>query len=87
MQCQYIYLFPKQIAQRLNSTNRARRLLAAKDVFSGTSTPTLRSGLYIVRSLSATNDEQLFVLYWPQDTTWDDTATSSVQRNRVTFIR
>ncbi|KIM92371.1 hypothetical protein PILCRDRAFT_417 [Piloderma croceum F 1598] len=38
-------------------------------------------------SLALTADEQLYVLYWPQDTTWDDSALSSVRRNRVTFMR
>ena len=75
------------MAQFLNSFDRAHELLAVKDSFSGTSNPTLRSGLYIVRSFSATNEEQLFVLYWPQETTWDDSAASSIRRNRVTFIR
>jgi hypothetical protein len=28
-----------------------------------------------------------YVIYWPEDSTWDDSATSSVSRNRVTFIR
>jgi hypothetical protein len=67
--------------------DRAQKLLAAKDDFSGTSNPTLRSGLYIVRSFNTNDDGQLFVLYWPQETTWNDSAVSSVRRNRVTFIR
>lgn len=28
-----------------------------------------------------------YVIFWPQDTTWDDDAISSVARNRVTFMR
>jgi hypothetical protein len=71
----------------LNYADRSQKLLAAKDDFSGTSVPTLRSGLYIVRSSNRNNDEQLFILYWPQDTTWNDSADLSVQRNRVTFVR
>ena len=31
--------------------------------------------------------EQMFVIYWPEDTTWDDDAVSAVRKNRVTFIR
>jgi len=65
----------------------AQKLLTAKENFSGTSSPTLRSGLYIVRSSNMNYGEQLYVLYWPQETTWDDSAVSSVRRNRVTFIR
>jgi hypothetical protein len=71
----------------LSGMGRSKKLLAVTDEYSGASMPTLRSGLYIVRSFNAKKDGELFVLYWPQETTWDDTATSSVQRNRVTFIR
>ncbi|KAG1723067.1 hypothetical protein EDD22DRAFT_790202, partial [Suillus occidentalis] len=50
--------------------------------------PSLRSGLYIVRTnCEATSDEQLFIVYWPEDATWDDSAPSSVKRTRVTFMR
>ncbi|THG96228.1 hypothetical protein EW026_g5569, partial [Hermanssonia centrifuga] len=28
-----------------------------------------------------------YAIYWPEDSTWDDDAVSSVQRNRVTFMR
>jgi len=53
---------------------------------------TLITGLYIVRadlnrdSMSIA-DERYYVIYWPEDTTWDDSAASSVCRNRVTFMR
>jgi hypothetical protein len=49
--------------------------------------PILRSGLYVVRSFVSDAEEQAYVLYWPEDTTWDDQAISTVQRNRVTFMR
>ncbi|KAF9231472.1 hypothetical protein BU15DRAFT_68308 [Melanogaster broomeanus] len=49
--------------------------------------PTLRSGLYVLRHLRRQGDEELFVIYWPEDTTWNDSASSSVCRNRVTFMR
>jgi hypothetical protein len=49
--------------------------------------PILRSGLYVVRSFVSGAEEQAYVLYWPEDTTWDDQAVSTVQRNRVTFMR
>jgi hypothetical protein len=48
---------------------------------------TLTSGLYIVRSSVSMAKEQAYVLYWPEDTTWDDQAISSVRRNRVMFMR
>ena len=53
----------------------------------GRSEPVLRSGLYVVRSFVPTSKEQAYVVYWPEDTTWDDRAASHVQRNRVTFMR
>lgn len=63
----------------------ARLLLDAKDDSNG---PRLRSGLYFVRmSLPSTAEEQLFVVYWPEDTTWNDNAISTVRKNRITFIR
>ncbi|KAG0701346.1 hypothetical protein DFH29DRAFT_990130 [Suillus ampliporus] len=55
---------------------------------SSVSMPSLRSGLYIVRTAcDATPDQQIFLIYWPEDSTWDDSAASSVRRNRVTFMR
>ncbi|KAG2051772.1 hypothetical protein BDR06DRAFT_958570 [Suillus hirtellus] len=55
---------------------------------SSVSKPSLRSGLYVVRTnCEATSDEQMFVIYWPEDATWDDSAPSSVKRTRVTFMR
>lgn len=63
----------------------ARLLLAAKDDSPGRK---LRSGLYFVRmTLPSGAEEQLLVVYWPEDTTWDDNAVSAVRKNRVTFIR
>jgi hypothetical protein len=49
--------------------------------------PILRSGLYVVRSFVSPAEEQAYVLYWPEDSTWNDQAVSTVQRNRVTFMR
>ncbi|KAI0253468.1 hypothetical protein BJV78DRAFT_1153084 [Lactifluus subvellereus] len=64
----------------------ARFLQAPSD--SDGSRSTLSSGLYIVRA-NTTNlaDERHYVIYWPEETTWNDSATSSVLRNRVTFMR
>jgi len=51
-------------------------------------TPHLRSGIYFVQPPSPShNDPRVFVIYWPEETTWDDDAISSVKRNRVTFMR
>ncbi|KAF8607193.1 hypothetical protein BDV93DRAFT_303052 [Ceratobasidium sp. AG-I] len=51
----------------------------------------LRSGLYLV--LQPDDDpngpsNKAYIVYWPEDSTWDDqAASSSVRRNRVTFMR
>ncbi|KAI0250873.1 hypothetical protein BJV78DRAFT_1393001 [Lactifluus subvellereus] len=66
--------------------NAACLLLAPTDV--GDPKSTLSSGLYIVRAETTDSmDERHYVIYWPEDTTWDDSATSSVCRNRMTFMR
>ncbi|KAG2116832.1 hypothetical protein DEU56DRAFT_984881 [Suillus clintonianus] len=62
--------------------------LVANHSDSSVSKPSLRSGLYVVRTNGeAPSGEQLFIIYWPEDATWDDSAPSSVKRNRVTFMR
>ncbi|CAE6457334.1 unnamed protein product [Rhizoctonia solani] len=51
----------------------------------------LPSGLYLAlplnREIKEPNIEHAYILYWPEDSTWDDKAISSVCRNRVTFMR
>ncbi|KAI0302831.1 hypothetical protein B0F90DRAFT_1809754 [Multifurca ochricompacta] len=66
--------------------NTARLLLAPAGT--GSSRLTLSSGLYVVRA-NATDltDERHYVIYWPEDSTWSDSAASPVRRNRVTFMR
>lgn len=64
--------------------NSASLLCTLEDDARGSGTPVLRSGLYFLRSQI---DLVIYVIYWPQDTTWDDCAISSVARNRVTFMR
>lgn len=68
--------------------NTAQQLLVPRNgQASGNSEPVLRSGLYVVRSFVSTSEEQAYVVYWPEESTWDDRAASPVQRNRVTFMR
>ncbi|KAI0297435.1 hypothetical protein BC826DRAFT_166673 [Russula brevipes] len=68
--------------------NTARKLLIPQDGYTTKDAgPILRSGLYVVRSFVPTAEEQAYVLYWPEDTTWNDQAASTIQRNRVTFMR
>ncbi|KAF8607199.1 hypothetical protein BDV93DRAFT_591195 [Ceratobasidium sp. AG-I] len=51
----------------------------------------LRTGLYLILPLGnetrASHVHQAYLLYWPEESTWDDRAISSVRRNRVTFMR
>jgi hypothetical protein len=76
------------VAESLHRIHRAERLLALqRDCTAEGADPILRSGLYIMRTLTSTEEEQSYVFYWPEDTTWDDNAVSTVQRNRVTFMR
>ncbi|KAF8548833.1 hypothetical protein OG21DRAFT_1489038 [Imleria badia] len=65
----------------------AKQLLIDSESDAGTQSA-LRSGLYIITTPGPIRGaRQIFVLYWPEETTWDDFATSSVRRNRITFMR
>jgi hypothetical protein len=76
------------VAKSLRLISRARKLLVPRrDYTTRDADPVLRSGLYIIRTFTSTSEEQTYVLYWPEDTTWEDNAVSTVQRNRVTFMR
>ncbi|CAL1701264.1 unnamed protein product [Somion occarium] len=50
----------------------------------GRAGPGLRSGLYALRPHTGSI---IYVIYWPEETTWNDDAISAVQRNRITFMR
>ncbi|KIK82025.1 hypothetical protein PAXRUDRAFT_832450 [Paxillus rubicundulus Ve08.2h10] len=86
-----IYGSKEEIVRFLCSIGRIDEDLA-QELLESTSNPTslkpnLRSGLYVLRHMRRPGDEELFVIYWPEDTTWDDSASSNVSRNRVTFMR
>ncbi|KAF8840150.1 hypothetical protein BDN67DRAFT_904164 [Paxillus ammoniavirescens] len=86
-----IYGSKEEIVRFLCSIDRIDDNIA-QELLQSTSNPTslkpiLRSGLYILRHLRRPGDEELFVIYWPEDTTWDDSASSNVCRNRATFMR
>jgi hypothetical protein len=75
-------------AESLPRMYRERKLLVPeRDYTSKGAEPILRSGLYIIRTSTAATEEQTYVVYWPEDTSWDDNAVSMVQRNRLTFMR
>ncbi|KIM19859.1 hypothetical protein M408DRAFT_334238 [Serendipita vermifera MAFF 305830] len=61
-------------------------LLRSRDEASGISCPALRPGLYLVDPVDG-DDDLTYVIFWPEDGTWDDGAISSVSRNRTTFMR
>ncbi|KAI9455150.1 hypothetical protein BJY52DRAFT_1224767 [Lactarius psammicola] len=83
-----IVRFLREINAVDDNTDSAQKLLTRENGHTtGSSEPVLISGLYIVRSFLSTSNEQAYVVYWPEDTTWDDRAASPVQRNRVTFMR
>src|SRR5260221_5319936 len=50
--------------------------------------PALSSGLYVIAP-AHTNipHDHHYVIYWPEDSTWDDSAASSVRQNKVMFMR
>ncbi|KAG8930696.1 hypothetical protein FRC01_002390, partial [Tulasnella sp. 417] len=66
-------------------------LLLVEDDVSINMRPSLRSGIYVISS--TTPDDSLaetlvrYAIYWPEETTWNDDATGSVRKNRVTFMR
>ncbi|KAG8926003.1 hypothetical protein FRC01_009457, partial [Tulasnella sp. 417] len=66
-------------------------LLLVDDEVSINMRPSLRSGIYVL-SPAAPEDSSAeplvrYVIYWPEESTWNDDATGSVRKNRVTFMR
>ncbi|KAG8915782.1 hypothetical protein FRC00_014369 [Tulasnella sp. 408] len=54
--------------------------------------PYLRSGIYLLINSPPSHSQSssstvIHVIYWPEDDTWNDNASASVQKNRVTFMR
>ena len=67
---------------------RAHLFLALTDVTGTHPNPTLSSGLYIVRACTTDPvDERHYVIYWPEESTWNNSGTSSARNNRVAFMR
>jgi len=48
--------------------------------------PSLRPGLYLLR-LSNLQPNLVYIIFWPEEMTWDDNASRVVSRNRTTFMR
>jgi hypothetical protein len=53
---------------------------------SGVSVPFLRPGIYLI-DLDGADAGLRYIIFWPEDSTWEDNSLSSVSRNRVTFMR
>ena len=68
-----------------NNYLRSAHLLATQHQES-TDQLTLRPGLYLL-NLTHLQPGLVYVIFWPEGTTWDDNAITSVSRNRATFIR
>jgi len=52
--------------------------------------PFLRSGLYLLHGTQTPlpeNGHRVYVIFWPEDTTWSNNTTSSAKKNRVAFMR
>ena len=80
-------VLPSMHRRMLHRIYRARELLVPqRDYTARGADPILGSGLYVVRTFTS-NKEQACLLYWPEDTTWDDNADSTVRLIRVTFMR
>ncbi|KAI0089045.1 hypothetical protein BDY19DRAFT_122025 [Irpex rosettiformis] len=64
--------------------NIASRWLTANNEENIDGLPGLRSGIYVIKSPVP---DILYVVYWPEATTWNDDANDAIARNRVTFMR
>ncbi|TDL23180.1 hypothetical protein BD410DRAFT_721351 [Rickenella mellea] len=62
-------------------------LLAPRDTASGISKPDLRPGLYALFCPHQGQERKVYVVFWPEDTTWNDDAVSTVTKNRINFMR
>jgi hypothetical protein len=52
-------------------------------------TTSLKSGLYALTqpNKGPNTDISLYIIFWPENTSWDDDASPSVVKNRLTFMR
>ena len=64
----------------------AKLLLAPRRPEGDAQQPILRSGLYLLNA-NHVQPGLVYIIFWPEDSTWDDSASSVVSRNRATFIR
>ncbi|KAG8938850.1 hypothetical protein FRC04_007415 [Tulasnella sp. 424] len=66
-------------------------LLLVEDNVSLNTRLSLRSGIYILSPTPPDDSSSVppirYVIYWPEENTWDDNAIGAVRKNRVTFMR
>lgn len=85
-----VFILPKTYMSANHMYWDRSGLLLIPETIEGESVPRLRSGLY----LFACNLEDaqppppaFYIIYWPEETTWDDSADDRIRRNCVTFMR
>ncbi|KAG8903576.1 hypothetical protein FRB99_003127, partial [Tulasnella sp. 403] len=69
------------------------QLLLIPHDMTSTTHPHLRSGIYALippnsqgTDGSFNSHATIYIIYWPEETTWDDDAIGAVRKNRVTFM-
>lgn len=79
-------LLCRTLSERIQSS---KALLLAPPNEAGRPQPNLKTGIYFIPDNAGHISKARggYVIYWPEYTTWDDDATSTVKRNRVTFMR
>ncbi|KAH9026661.1 hypothetical protein EDB84DRAFT_1589144 [Lactarius hengduanensis] len=83
-----IYGCKDEIVRLLRSLGAVDEELAKLLLAPSGSQRKLTSGLYIVIATDADpTNERHYIIYWPEDSTWNDSAPPPVCRNRVTFMR
>ncbi|CAE6481643.1 unnamed protein product [Rhizoctonia solani] len=87
-----VYGDPLEIIMFLQKVGYLHSNLAAvlfQTIKSSSANAALSSGLYLALDPKhgAQSSNEAYIIYWPEDTTWDDQAASpSVRHNRVTFM-
>ena len=68
------------------SSSSASLLLAPPRSVGAAQQAILRPGLYLLHA-SNLQPNIAYIIFWPEETTWDDNPSGVVARNRTTFMR
>ncbi len=68
------------------SSSSALLLLAPPRPVGAAQQPILRPGLYLLHA-SDLQPNLAYIIFWSEETTWDDNSPGVVSRNRTTFMR